>query len=485
MNTTRDQLVRGTAHKLIGVLIKSASPVLTIVLAHFFARDVFGQYVSLQLLALTLSRLCLLGLDKGMAWYLPQNARKLRPPAHQLGEAFLTALVTGAIVTAIAVLLFLFTPWSAGSEKTLGISPAFSALCLASILPLVAVNFLGPALEGIFQPKYRVWFGEFLLYAAVPPIAIALSRLGAGDLALPAAFLASASLCAILLLRAASRHFGSGAVRPRGRIDRARLAYSWPQGVSDFIASLLLRVDLWMILYLLGPESAAVYAIMLTLSNGVKTIRQNFDSLLLPVISGMDGETRARMLRPAFGFTVGIVTIIQYFIALAVFFFPREILSVAGREYALEPLALLVLLAGNLVNGFFGLNAWVLAGMGASGVLLRLNLATLALNVLLNLWLIPRHGLVGAASATVMALLVQHALLYFLQVRRSGQRLYSGPLWIQFALILAFGACAFLLYPVVGGAGIGSRLAGFSVLALAYGGFAWYLRKRTRMRRDS
>ncbi len=479
MSTPREHLVRGAAHKLAGVAVKAASPALTILLAHVFARDVFGQYVSLQLLALTLSRFCLLGLDKGITWYLPQNARENRTPAHQLGPAFLTALKTGILVTLGTMLVITLMQRGGGAAS---IPPAFAWICMAAVLPMVVIHFLGSALEGVYLPKYRVWLGEFLLYAGIPPIAIALKHAGAGALSLPLAFLLCATLCALLLLRVAARRFGFTELLPRGRLDRGLRAYSWPQGVSDLVSSVLLRLDLWMILFFLGPEYAAIYAIMLTLSNSVKTIRQSFDSLLLPVISGMDKEGQRASLKPAFNFTVGIVTIIQFFIALAVFFFPGEVMSVAGREYALEPHALLILLAGNLVTGFFGLNAQVLAGLGKSRLLMKINLGILALNFVLNLLWIPRFGLAGAASATVAAYLVQNLLFYVLQVRRSRIHLYSGPLWIQALLIAGFAAASFTLYPAVSEAALAERAGGFALTALLYGAFALYLRKRTALR---
>ena len=480
MSKQREHLERGTFHKLVGIVVKSAAPVLTIVLAHFFSRETFGSYVSLQLLALTLSRFCLLGLDKGIAWRLPQNARENRHPLDQLGSAFRAALGTSVLVASVAVGVFAVLLRADPAELD-ALRPSFTYLCLAAIVPLTVVHYLGAALEGVYQPKYRVWIGEFSLYAAVPPIALALRAAGMTHNALPLAFLLSASLSAVLLLRVALRRFGRGPLLPRGKVDAELRRYAWPQGVSDLVSSILLRLDLWMILWFLGPAPAAVYAVMLTLSNSVRTIRQSFDSLLLPVISGMGRDDQRAKLAPAFGFTVGIVTLIQFFIALAVFFFPGEILSIAGREYAVETQALLILLVGNLVTGFFGLNAQVLAGLGKSALLMRQNLWVLALNFGLNLWWIPMFGLEGAAAATAVAFLAQNARMYVLQRRLSGLALYSRPLWIQFGLILVFALCAFLLFPLIAPLPLAARAAAFVAACGLYLPFALRLRRRTAL----
>src|SRR5690606_37195283 len=148
MSDPKQYLVRGTLHKLAGVLVKSASPVLTVLLAHFFSQGTFGQYVSLQLMALTLSRLALLGLDKGIAWHIPQNLRAHRPLGHQLGPVLGTALKSSLVVTTGAFLVA-FLLLRSGVGGLSAVSPWFAFLCFAATPFLTVIHYSGTALEGV------------------------------------------------------------------------------------------------------------------------------------------------------------------------------------------------------------------------------------------------------------------------------------------------------------------------------------------------
>ena len=49
---------------LVGTGLKVIAPVLTIVIARVFGKEIFGIYVSTQLLVLTLARVSVIGLDR-------------------------------------------------------------------------------------------------------------------------------------------------------------------------------------------------------------------------------------------------------------------------------------------------------------------------------------------------------------------------------------------------------------------------------------
>ena len=66
-------LVKSAVYNLAGTLLKVLAPVLMIVVARVFDKALFGVFVSTQLWVLTLSRVSVLGLDKGLHRYLPQN----------------------------------------------------------------------------------------------------------------------------------------------------------------------------------------------------------------------------------------------------------------------------------------------------------------------------------------------------------------------------------------------------------------------------
>jgi len=233
-----------------------------------------------------------------------------------------------------------------------------------------------------------------------------------------------------------------------------------------------------MILLLLGPRPAAVYGIMVMLSNGVKAIRQTFDPLIVPVVARMTTAERGAGLRQVHSYAVNVVTSLQLVAAWGVLFFSGELLSIAGREYSIEPGALSILLAGNLINGFFGFNGQILVGLGRSKLPLCFNIVAIAVNAAANLALIPRLGLAGAAIGTNIAYLVQCGLMWYAQRRLTGVQVYERHLVANGALIVLFGSSVFALQDRVLACSVVERSLGFAAV-LAVMGILFFFKRDT------
>jgi O-antigen/teichoic acid export membrane protein len=90
--------------------------------------------------------------------------------------------------------------------------------------------------------------------------------------------------------------------------------------------------------------------------------------------------------------------------------FPSLLLSIVGSSFAGGGTALAVLSAANIVSIALGPIVMVLAMGGNSGSVLLASLVSLAVNVVLNLLLIPQFGVVGAAIAWSVSILTISAI---------------------------------------------------------------------------
>jgi len=81
-----------------------------------------------------------------------------------------------------------------------------------------------------------------------------------------------------------------------------------------------------------------------------------------------------------------------------------------GREFAEARWALIVLAVAQLVNAGVGAVGFLLQMTGKQDWFLVNNLTTAAMNIGLNVWLIPRWGIVGAAAATGISLAVNNLM---------------------------------------------------------------------------
>jgi O-antigen/teichoic acid export membrane protein len=476
LNSDKRFLLRGSIINSLGLITRVASPLLVVLLARLYPQKEFGLFISLQALIYTLSRVVLLGLDKGLLWHVPKSIAAVNERSG-LSDSFWTTFAFSVLVFAVCALLAV-TGLTSHFEALRDMPPSFFLLMSASLIPFAAVQLFSSALEGARQPQYRVFVGLFLTTALVPALAIALKPwLGDGG-SLGMGMLLGYSIGALLFLPGLLRHFPSEKWSKPARPNPALLHYSLPMAGSELVGSVLMRIDLWMVLFLLGPEKAAVYAVMVTLTNGLRTVRQTFDPLLIPVISGLKEEEWQSKLRPSFSYATNMVSTLQLFIACFVLVFPKEILSLAGDGYSVEIFAFAILLLGNLVNGFLGLNGTVLLGMGKSGLTFAIMAMALAMTLLLNWVLIPRFGMSGAALAATGGMLFQN-IIHTLWVRfKSRLKLYEPHLYWNAALEITFIALFFAAYPRISALSLYDR-SGLFVLLVLFLGVVVFLKRKT------
>jgi O-antigen/teichoic acid export membrane protein len=250
---------------------------------------------------------------------------------------------------------------------------------------------------------------------------------------------------------------------------------------AELVSGILGRLDLWMILLLLGPEKAAIYAVLITITNGLRTVRQTFDPLLIPIVSALKPEELHTRLKPSFSYATNMVSTLQLFIACFILVFPREILSLAGKEYTVEIFAFALLLVGNLVNGFLGMNGQVLLGLGKSRLVLQITASALVLNLIGNWIFIPRWGIPGAALAASLTLLYQNVVHYAYVRFVRKLKLYERHLYLNAGLEIVFLAAFFAAYQTVAALSLPTRIGVFSAMAALLGLTVFLKRKSYKL----
>lgn len=472
-------LVKGSLINGLGLATRVVSPFLVILVARYYPPEDFGLFASLQALVLTLSRIAVLGLDKGMLWFVPRTLRRSDGDGARglgLADSLAVSSVMGALIlagfAAAAAMGWL------GRFGDLGRgTPGFTLAMIASVIPFTAMQLFSSALEGKRLPQYRVVITSFLGAALVPALAFATRPWLGNRMSLAAGMLLGNLAACLCFLPALWRHFPAEPwLRPR-RPAPELLRYALPLAASELIASVLLRVDLWMILILLGPAKAAVYAVMVTITNGLRTVRQTFEPLLVPIVSNLTGEELRVRLKATFSYATNLVSTLQLSLACFILVFPREILSLAGKAYVVEIFAFALLMMGNLANGFLGLNGGVMLGMGKSRLMLAISASGLLLNLAGDWLLIPRMGVSGAALMSCVVLLYQNSLHWAYVRFGAGLDLYERHLYLNAALEIGILGAFFAGYRTIEALALPARIGLFAVLAAGFGFIAFLKRK--------
>src|SRR5574344_1820071 len=378
-------LKKGALLNIFGTVLKVCGPILTILLARIFGAAEFGIFVSTQTLLLTIARSATLGLDKGLYWYLPQNKLRNRPAFEGIMESFWVSVAVALFCTLI-IFIGSFTPLISKELPWYALSLVFYS----------ASFVISNTSEGNRRPQNAIFINSFFVAVLSAATSIALHFLNIPP-ALPLGLLFG-QICRFILHSLLVRlQFKEMPLFPAKNVSRDLLLYSLPLGFNEFVAAFLIRSGLWMVLLFLGPEKAGAYAIMVTISNGLQTIRVGFTPILTPVIAGMTKERLSSDLKPVFSYCVSMVTMIQLIIGFFIVLFPKEILHLAGSDFVVQPSALGVLLFAQLLMGFFGMALTIMNGIGKSLYTLKMNIVSLGVALVSGYFLIPAYGLMGAA----------------------------------------------------------------------------------------
>ncbi|WP_183101253.1 oligosaccharide flippase family protein [Nocardioides pelophilus] len=257
---------------------------------------------------------------------------------------------------------------------------------------------------------------------------------------------------------------GAGA-RPQVRGSRPQvrmvLEAAPVMGLGAVAAMGVFRIDAALLGVLLGTTAVGVYGAGYRVFESILFVSWTLSRAYVPVIAGSPDDVQHIRVWAQRAMVVVCAVYLPYGVVLALR--GDDLVGLLfGPAYA-HPGVLLGLAAAPLLFGVGHLAASVLLALRPDPVVLVASVVALVVNVVLNLWLIPRWGLTAAAVATTVAFLVQAAILLVALTRITGSIVPVRPLA---AVVIASG-CAGVVVEVVGS--VGPALVGSALTYLAVG----------------
>jgi O-antigen/teichoic acid export membrane protein len=333
--------------------------------------------------------------------------------------ALALALAGGLVFFLLAPLLAVWLTRDAGTTHVFRLA--------AVLMPLTTLTDVQSALtRGLHQIrryavlKVLISGGELLACVGALLLVPALSS------ALVAMLAWRATIGTVLLLSALRR---VPFTLPRTPTARAALAYSLPTVPGSVSRGLLDKADRFVIGFFLGPVAVAAYGAAYTFAQLLLQVVQPLREMMVPRLGRLwDRGERAQVLG-------AIALAWRYFLLLAI---PAAVgLGVLGEE------VLRLLTTPELARQGGGLVGWIAVGIVLFGANMLVNQVFFAgqwtgrvalvygtgavFNVLLNLVLVPRMGLMGAAAATILSYLLTFAMAYRFARAMAGLTLPLAP----------------------------------------------------------
>ncbi len=171
--------------------------------------------------------------------------------------------------------------------------------------------------------------------------------------------------------------------------------------------------DIILISLFKDSSDVAYYKIAIQLAFLVELILIVFNSVLAPYFSRLHVKGEKQELQALVSFSAKIIVSLTIPVFLVIVLFgDRIIVLTVGRDYLNAYIPLVILSLGQVVNAIVG-SAGLLLKMTGHEKEVALSMAKSAVfNIVFNLILIPPFGLIGAASATAMSMLIWNFFLW-------------------------------------------------------------------------
>jgi O-antigen/teichoic acid export membrane protein len=172
---------------------------------------------------------------------------------------------------------------------------------------------------------------------------------------------------------------------------------TWPMGLYLLVfASYDRAVDSIMIERWVGIREVAWYGLGYKIYSNLLQPVYFFVTSLFPLLSSSNGQKKKLFIGSLFMITIGVLVLIPviYFMA------PMMVRILAGNDFGMTVVVLRVLLIAMAFSYIEHLVGFTLIAKGGQKTMLRLGLVALLVNILGNIFAIPRYGIVGAAAVT-------------------------------------------------------------------------------------
>lgn len=386
-------LRRSLRFNLIGYVVKFAHPFLLIVVIALYGPGPFGVFSLVQAVLMVLLRLALLGLDKGLLWWIPRQV----PADERLGlraVLAISAATSAALALATALALApLIAAWAGHPEITTSLR-----WMAAGLVPMAMLEVLCQAAVGKRHIEAHVIAKEGVVSLVMVLAALLLYALGLAETGLALAFFASYAAGLMAVLWVFRRAFaGSSWQGPAWRLPPALWRYSWPMWLSELAQALFVRLDVFVLAALTDEVAVGIFSGALQYASNVTAIRVSFDPMVMAMVSQIGHANDQGRLRRGFAHAWIMVATLQVPLVAFMVAGAAWIVPLLGESFAVAVRPALILIGLYSVHGLFGLNQHIVSGFGHSRLTFVNMLLAIASGIALLVLLIPGGGVDGAA----------------------------------------------------------------------------------------
>ena len=422
LNESLRKIAKGAGFVFMGALIGRAFGYGSrIVIARFLGVSDYGL-ISLGFAALTMAAaLAAIGLPAGITRYV--SFYKGKEDKGRIKGTIISAIKMNLPVSVtFALILFFSADWiSIHIFHDANLTPVLRIFVIAVPFLVLAQNLLS-ATVGFQDVRYQVYtqqiFQEvFKLAGIVTLVALGFGVIGA----------AYGWTIAIVLMPFLSFYFLQKKVFPifYSKIkaiptERELFSFSWPLIFVGMAGIVMGFMDTLMLGYFCTSYEVGIYNAALPTAMLIKMPTVIFASIFMPVVTELYSRGKYSDLKNTYSAVTKWILSLAFPAFLLMALFSDDVIKILfGAEYVIGAEALTILAFGFLIATVFARTSDIIGMFGRTKITMSCYLMSSAVNICLNLYLIPIFGVNGAAMATTSSLIFLFALYFIFSYRIS------------------------------------------------------------------
>ena len=388
-----------------------------IMLARWLGADKFGLFAMGLSVFNILAVISIMGLDNAALRFIPgaMSAGRMTE-VKSLVRIVIILGCFGGLLAALALLLsadFLANVFFNEKHLTL-------VLCIFALaIPAYSV---GTVLFGILQAMHDVRWRIFIKYISEPVVklvlTIALLVIGWGVSGALTGFVISLWLSLLLAFVVVSSKLKN--LPPVLDSDKSRadslanvMTYSLPILLGTIFSMVANRSDILILGHNFTATQVGIYAAALQTAGIISIILQSVESIVAPVISEALASGSRERIEEVYALSLRWVIKLGLPLCISFLLFSEYILGFFGEAFKMATLCFSLLVVAQFINLATGSANYVLLLSGKSRMVMWNEIVIGGGQICLNILLIPKFGIVGAAMAMLIAISAVNVLRVF------------------------------------------------------------------------
>ncbi|WP_227357572.1 flippase [Haladaptatus salinisoli] len=429
VNNSLSSVASSAVIMLIGSLFGRGLALATeALMARSLTPEIFGRISLAYTIIITIANVLLLGVNQGIPRLLSANESGEKESS-LIQSAFFFSLLTGSIGVIVILMIVQNWPGLYGDENKYKYIIIFSPFLILFPLSRISVSVL------------RSWE---LTWPAIFSRAIVSRTLGLAlwgllfyfGYSIEAAISYWISIPLIIVIVSSIFIHRKIPIQdfilkyPDKEVAKQLITFSWPLAMSAIMFMFLSRMDVIMIGYYLSSTEVGYYRAIQPLRQSTVIVLASFGFLFLPLATNFYENDAIADLDRLFTSVTKWVVVTTLPVILGLTLFSKDVVTfLLGKSYLPSALPLSLLVGGFFVRAVTGLDGEVTKAINKPKIELYAALVGTLINILLNIVLIPRYGIAGAAVATVFGYAIYNGVELYAIYRFVGITPFSNNIF--------------------------------------------------------